>query len=143
MYSEKLAAGGLVYNMDYRFNEMWSIGARALYCIDLGQDVIGDGSALEITANVRWYFLRFTNLLFYYFLWQNKLHWFVQLDVGGSFAFFPSIMENVAYTGFNPGGMFGVRIVSDRTYIEPFLRYSLIGQLGVGVMFGLTFTGHE
>jgi hypothetical protein len=144
MYSGNLAAAGLAYNMDYRFNEMWSIGARAAYYIDLGQDVIGDVSVLEITGNARWYFLRFRDLLFKYsLLWQNKLHWFLQLDVGGSFAFYPSIMEDIAYTGFNAGGMLGVRIVSEKSYVEPFLRYSLMGKIGVGVMLGITFTGHE
>lgn len=141
-YSNSLVAAGVVYNMDYRFNEMFSIGARALYCIDLGQDTIGDVSVIEASANARLYFLRFRDMLFKYsLLWQNKLHWFFQFDLGGSFAFYPKAMEGVAYTGFNAGGMFGVRIVSETTYIEPFVRYSAMGGIGAGVMLGLTFAG--
>jgi hypothetical protein len=144
MYSEKSIAAGGVFNMDFRFNEMWSAGARALYCMDLGQDTIGDVSVLEVTANVRWYFLRFRDILFKYsMLWMGRFHWFVQVDVGGSFAFFPDIMKDVAYTGFSIGGTGGARIVFEKLYVEPYLRYSLRGNLGLGVLVGLTFNGYE
>jgi hypothetical protein len=144
MYSEKSIAAGGVFNMDFRFNEMWSVGTRALYCMDLGQDTIGDVSVLEVTANVRWYFLRFRDMLFKYsMLWVGRFHWFAQIDAGGSFAFFPSIVEDVAYTGFSIGGTAGARIFFESLYVEPYLRYSLKGNLGVGVLVGLAFTSYE
>jgi hypothetical protein len=143
MYSEKSIAAGGVFNMDFRFNEMWSVGSRALYCMDLGQDTIGDVSVLEVTANVRWYFLRFRDMMFKYsMLWMGRFHWFVQIDAGGSFAYFSKIMEDVAYTGLSIGGTGGARIVFEKMYIEPYLRYSIKGHLGIGVLFGLTFNGN-
>jgi hypothetical protein len=143
MYSQSLMAGGLVFNMDYRLGELFSIGARALYCIDLGE---ANASVLEVSGNVRLYFLRFGEMLWKYAVyWQSKWHWFLQLDVGGSFAFYPDYMPDIAYTGLNPGVMAGVRIFSETktTYIEPYIRCSLKGYIGIGAMFGLTIAGSD
>jgi hypothetical protein len=135
-YSTKMMAIGLGGGMDYRFNEMFSLGARGLYSLDIGQKKVGDVSVMEVTCNLRWYFLRFPRLLYYYYLWQNKYHFFTQFDLGGAFTYTKD-GNTKAESGVIVGACAGVRIVFDRAYIEPYLRFSSTSMLGGGIMFGL------
>jgi hypothetical protein len=138
-YSRHFLGAGFAGSMSYRISEMWGLGARFVYAADLGTDDDDSGSvsAMEMTANIRWYFLRFRNLLSYYFMWQQKYHWFVQFDMGGAFGY-TSLKPNLASPGFMVGGTAGLHISFEKAFVEPYIRYSTTGGVGGGVIFGLT-----
>ncbi|GHV84124.1 hypothetical protein AGMMS50212_14640 [Spirochaetia bacterium] len=134
-----------VLAFDYRFNEMWAVGARALYALDIGAKSIGDTTALELNITGRWYFLRWKSLVDYYFMWQNRLHFFIQADVGLSITNYAAT-PNISGTAPNLGGELGIRIMFDKIYVEPYGRFSVqlaekyMGQTwGAGVLVGYTF----
>ncbi|MDR3356690.1 MAG: hypothetical protein LBO04_05815 [Spirochaetaceae bacterium] len=139
-YSNKGIAVGLGGLADFRLNEMWSLGFRPMMNIDLGPDGF---SVLEVSGNVRWYFLRFKNLLDYYFLWQRRFHLFVEADVGGAFAY-TDVSSHLSFSDWIIGGTAGVRIAWERFYLEPYVRYAAVTQVvGVGVLFGVTIHQNE
>ncbi|MDR2343937.1 MAG: hypothetical protein LBD86_05340 [Spirochaetaceae bacterium] len=129
--------GGLA---DFRINEMWSIGFHPMMNIDFGPEAF---SVLEVTGNVRWYFLRFKNLLNYYFLWQRMFHFFVEFDAGGAFAYLDSDSK-LSFNEWVLGGAAGVRIVWEMFYVEPYIRYAATTQvIGAGVLFGVTIRAKD
>jgi hypothetical protein len=139
-YSNGGIAVGLGGLADFRLNEMWSLGVRPMMNIDLGPDAF---SVLEVTGNVRWYFLRWKSLLNYYYLWQNRFHFFVEFDAGGAFAY----LDSSTHLSFNEwvfGGTAGVRIVWQMFYVEPYIRYAATTQVfGAGVLLGVTLNQKE
>jgi hypothetical protein len=140
-YSSGLIAVGVGGLMDFRINEMWSVGFRPMMNVDLGPDAF---SVLEITGNVRWYFLRFRKLLNYYFLWQDKLHFFAEADVGGAFAYTAETSSHLSFSDWVLGVTAGVRIAGERFYFEPYFRYAAITQvLGGGFLAGMTIHQKE
>jgi hypothetical protein len=129
--------GGLA---DFRINEMWALGVRPVMNIDMGPDAF---SVLEVTGNLRWYFLRFRRALNYYFLWQNRFHFFAELDVGGAFAYIDS-SSHLSFNDWVVGGTAGVRIAWERFYLEPYIRYAATTQvIGGGVLLGMTIHQKE
>ncbi|MDR0552085.1 MAG: hypothetical protein LBG72_08750 [Spirochaetaceae bacterium] len=150
-YSKSFLAVGGVLSADFRFNEMFSLGTSFLLCWDLSNTVKPpeipqpDLSVMELAVNVRWYFLRFADLVDYYFLWQNYLHWFVQLDLGFSVI---TVGENTAtsYWAKIPimaGLTAGVRIIFDNWYIEPYIRGGEPFAWACGFLFGIRITGRD
>jgi hypothetical protein len=128
---------GIGGGLDYRFSEMFSAGVRGLYGLDLS-DSVNKISVIEVTGNVRWYFLRFSGLLNYYYLWQSRFHVFAQFDIGGAFVYTEDT-DSKAESGISLGATAGARIVFGNFYTEPYLRASLTGLYGLGVMFGWIF----
>jgi hypothetical protein len=122
--------------LDYRFGEMFSFGVRGLYSFDSAPGIVSM-SVLELTGNLRWYFLRFPRWLAYHYLLQSKYHVFAQLEAGGALVYTEG--DSVAVSGFSWGAAAGVRIMLVDwmgLYLEPYLRYSSTGLFGVGLMFG-------
>jgi hypothetical protein len=139
-YSNGGIAVGLGGLADFRLNEMLSLGVRPMMNIDLGPDAF---SVLEVTGNVRWYFLRWRSLLNYYYLWQNRFHFFVEFDAGGAFAYLDS-STHLSFNEWVLGGTAGVRIAWPMFYIEPYVRYAVSTQVfGGGVLFGVTLSQKE
>jgi hypothetical protein len=136
-YSQGGIGLGMGGALDYRFTEMFSFGARGLYGLDLagGREKM---SVIEVTGNARWYFLRFRDLLNYYYLWQSKFHFFAQADIGGAFVY-TGDTGSLAETGISWGASAGARIVFGNFYTEPYIRYSSTGLFGIGVMLGWIF----
>lgn len=140
-YSNGGIAVGLGGLADFRLNEMFSLGVRPMMNIDMGPDAF---TVLEVTGNIRWYFLRFRSLLSYYYLWQNMFHFFVELDAGGAFAYLDS-SSKLSFSEWVVGGTAGVRIVFwEMFYVEPYIRYAAITQVfGAGVLFGVTIKSKD
>jgi hypothetical protein len=138
-YSGTGLAAGFAGTIDYRFNELFSLGERSVYSLDFGD---AKSATLELGAAFRLYFLRFKNLLDYYYMWQRKFHWFAQLDAGGAWAYQPEESKNLAWSDFMLGGCVGLRYVfgeKDMFYIEPYIRFSTTSHFGGGVLFGMNF----
>jgi hypothetical protein len=132
-----MGLGGLV---DFRINEMWAIGARPLMNIDFGPEGF---SVLEVTGNVRWYFLRFKKLLNYYYLWQRRFHLFAEFDFGAAFAY-QDISTHLSFSDIVAGVTSGVRIDWPWFYVEPYIRYTAItNTIGAGVLVGATLRQKE
>jgi hypothetical protein len=141
--SNKLVGAGPVFGMDYRINEMWAIGMRELWAIDLGAQPIMDITTVQIDFTVRWYFLRWKSLVEYYFLWQEKYHFFIQVEGGGMVAMNYAPVKGMAGIEYlSLGGTLGCRIVTGTSgsfYWEPYIRFGNLSQAGAGVIFGYTF----
>jgi hypothetical protein len=135
-YSQSGMGLGIGGAMDYRFNEMFSFGARGLYTLDLGG---GGISVAEVTGNVRWYFLRFRNLLNYYYILQSRFHFFAQADIGGAFVYTGETGSKTE-SALSFGAVAGVRIVFGSFYTEPYIRFSSTGLYGGGAMLGWIFS---
>ena len=135
-YSNGGIAVGLGGLADFRLNEMFSLGARPMMNIDMGPDAF---SVLEVTGNIRWYFLRFRSLLNYYYLWQNKFHFFVEFDAGGAFAYLDS-SSHLSFNEWVIGVSGGLRLfITELFYVEPYIRYAATTQVfGAGALFGVT-----
>lgn len=136
-YSQNGVAAGLAGLMDFRLNEMFSLGIRGVYCLDIGQTNPSNLAVLELTGNVRWYFMRSKKLLSYYYLWQNKYHFFAQIDGGGAFLYTKDSgtkAESSTSFGFSAGA----RIMFSSFYVEPYVRYSTTSIFGLGVLAGWT-----
>jgi hypothetical protein len=130
--------GGFAGNIDYRFNELFSLGEFSVYSFDFGSS---GAATLELGATVRYYFLRTKKLLDYYYLWQNKFHLFLQLDVGGAWAYLGD-NDHLSWSDCMIGGVFGLRRFfgeNDMFYFEPYLRYSTTSYLGAGILLGMSF----
>jgi hypothetical protein len=137
-YSRSGFGGGFAGIIDYRFNELFSLGERSVYSSDLGSS---GAATLEMGATVRYYFLRTKELLDYYYLWQNKFHWFLQFDIGGAWAYLGED-NHLSWSDYMIGGVLGLRWVfggKDMFYFEPFLRYSTTSHFGAGILFGMSF----
>ncbi|GHT49043.1 hypothetical protein FACS1894102_3130 [Spirochaetia bacterium] len=134
-----LIGAGPVFGLDYRFNEMFSLGLRAIWAIDLGAPALFDLTTTQLDITVRWYFLRWKSMVDYYFSWQHKWHWFLQAEFG------KVIMEwsanpGIAGTGFSISGTFGCRIKPEEYFfVEPYIRYGNPSGVGAGVLVGYTF----
>ncbi|GHV19523.1 hypothetical protein FACS189494_01360 [Spirochaetia bacterium] len=151
LYSNyKLLGLGPAIALDYRFNEMWQVGARGIWAIDLGDTAVAPekfGSTWDVAFDVRWYFLRWRDFVNYHFLWSNRWHFFVQLDVG--MAIYSKQLDEEMGDGFlkpapsgmafNVGGEVGVRIMFDSIYLEPYIRYSWRSSIAAGILVGYTF----
>jgi hypothetical protein len=138
-YSQIGLAAGFAGTIDYRFNELFSLGERSVYSLDFGGS---KAATLELGAALRFYFLRFKGLLDYYYIWQRRLHWFLQVDAGGAWVYQPDENKNLAWSDYMVGGCTGVRCVfgeKDTFYIEPYIRFSTTSHFGGGVLFGMSF----
>jgi hypothetical protein len=138
-YSQNGLGGGFTGTIDYRFGELFSVGERSVYSLDFGEAGL---ATLELGATLRLYFLRFKKLLDYYYIWQRKYHWFLQVDAGGAWVYQPDTSKNLAWSDFMLGGCAGVRIVfgeKDRFYLEPYIRFSNTSHFGAGALFGMSF----
>jgi hypothetical protein len=131
-----IGAGPLI-TLDYRFNEMWAVGARGLLAVDLVAPSMSI-STVQLDLTGRWYFLRWKEWVDYYFIWQNTYHFFAQLDVGGSIMSW-SEKPGLAGTGFSVGGTSGCRIMLSDLFVEPYIRFGVTSQFGAGVLVGYTF----
>ncbi|GMO43531.1 MAG: hypothetical protein Ta2F_18850 [Termitinemataceae bacterium] len=171
--SKPLFAIGPIFGLDFRFGEMFSLGARAIWAIDLGAKPIMGLTTLELDVNLRWYFLRWPRLVNYYYLWMSKYHFFAQLDVGMPLLrqYAKDITDprqetlraTTALSGLAFGATVGSRIFlyDDRLYIEPYLRYGFTAGkddtdpegnklklipssgLGGGILIGWTFHAYR
>ncbi|GMO42924.1 MAG: hypothetical protein Ta2B_23300 [Termitinemataceae bacterium] len=137
---------GPLVTLDYRFNEMFSLGARGILSFDLAQSEFGYVSSVEFDFAARWYFLRFKSLVDYWFEWQHKYHYFVQFDIGYLNVLSKS-NEDLAGIGTAVGGTVGCRIfLFESFFIEPFGRFGVnmsknVTALnwGIGAVAGYTF----
>jgi hypothetical protein len=137
-YSQTGLAAGIAGMIDYRFNELFSVGERSVYSLDFGE---AKAATIELSAALRFYFLRFKYLLDYYYLWQRRFHWFLQVDMGGAWVYQPDLDKNLAWSNYMLGGYAGVRYVfgqKDMFYIEPYIRFSTTSYFGGGVLFGMS-----
>jgi hypothetical protein len=138
-YSDTGLAAGFTGTIDYRFNELFSIGERSVYSFDFSEQGL---ASLEIGVTARLYFLRFKKLLDYYYVWQRRFHWFVQFDAGGAWVYQPDTSRNLAWSDFMLGGCAGLRVIfgeKDMFYVEPYVRFSNTSHFGAGVLFGMSF----
>jgi hypothetical protein len=136
-YSEESLAVGFAAIIDYRFSELFSLGERTVYSSDMDSS----RPTLEFAGTVRFYFLRFKRLLDYYYVWQNKLHWFFQFDVGGAFAY-AGDSAHLSFSDWMFGGIAGLRYVfgdKEKFFIEPYIRFSSTSNFGAGALLGMSF----
>ena len=148
-YSTNLAGLGVAAATDFRFNELISLGTSFVYSFDLGnmeKTVTNDPlTIMELSVNFRWYFLRFKSLVDWFFLWQNYLHFYIQPEIGFSILNVGErhMASNWNNLPFMVGLVFGVRIMLENVYIEPFIKGGQPYMWAGGFLVGMRVTGRE
>ena len=136
--AESIGFGGRLGG-DYRFGEMFSIGAGILASTDMGKL-----AAFEFTGKFRMYLLRSEEDLIKYYMWQPLYHIFLEL-AGGAV-----VLQYHDLKGLQGKPVIsvqaGVRIALNEYttwYLEPYIRggYPVIFGIGLMAVYRFPFQG--
>jgi hypothetical protein len=130
---------GLRLGGDYRFNEMFSVGASAMAASDFGML-----ATFEFSGILRVYYLRSQENLIQYHEWQPFFHLFAQFSGGAAVLQYYDSKGLKAMPSFSVEA--GCRIVFNEYsswYIEPYIRggYPVIFGAGILAVYRFPFQG--